>query len=174
MRKSLFILLLIAGFVSLQQANAQVRIGYTNPARVLNELPEVDTVDQQIQELIAEKDNQLATKAGELQQILSQYEENKASLSEQERQSREEELIEMNRQFEAERESYLKEVRDRRNQLMRPIIEKMNRAMEEVAGEMNLDLVLNEGTSYGDAIIFYAESEGLDITSKIIAKIKQS
>lgn len=174
MRKSLFILLLIAGFLSIQQAYAQVRIGYTNPARVLNELPEVDSVDQQIQELIAEKDNQLATKAGELQEILSQYEENKASLSEQERQAREEELIELNRQFEAERENYLKEVRDRRNQLMRPIIEKMNQAMQEVAEEMNLDLVLNEGTSYGDAIIFYAESESLDITSKIIAKIKQS
>lgn len=174
MKNKLFIFTLLLGLFAFQQANAQMKIGFTNPARVLNQLDEVEQVDQQIQELISQKDQQLANRANELQNLFSQYENSRASMSEQQRQNREAELMEMNQQFETERETYLNEVRQRRNELMRPIIERMNQAMEEVAADMELDLVLNEGTSYGDSIIFYANSEQLDITAKILEKLQQS
>jgi hypothetical protein len=35
---------------------------------------------------------------------------------------------------------------------------------------MNLDLILNEGTSYGDAIIFFASEEN-NVTDEIIEKL---
>jgi Skp family chaperone for outer membrane proteins len=63
-------------------------------------------------------------------------------------------------------------IRQRRSELMQPVIEKMNVAMEEVAQEMDLDLILNEGTSSGDLIVFYANSEQLNITNRIIEKIQ--
>ncbi|MEX0844803.1 MAG: OmpH family outer membrane protein [Balneolaceae bacterium] len=156
----------------IQNAFAQVKIGYTNPARILSELPEVEEVDKQIEALITEKDQELAQKATDLQQIFTDYETGMGNLSEDERSSREEELMQLNQQFEADRENMMNEIRERRNELMEPIIEKMNVAMEEVAEEMGLDLILNEGTSYGDAIIFYASGEELNITNKIIEKIK--
>lgn len=156
----------------IQDAFAQVKIGYTNPARILSELPGVEEVDQQIEALITEKDQELAQKATDLQQIFSDYETGMGNLSEDERSSREEELMQLNQQFETDRENMMNEIRERRNELMAPIIEKMNDAMEEVAEEMGLDLILNEGTSYGDAIIFYASGEELNITNKIIEKIK--
>ena len=55
---------------------------------------------------------------------------------------------------------------------MTPIIEKMDLAIKAIATEMGLDLVLNEMTSYGDAIIFYANEEKLNITQQVIAKLK--
>lgn len=164
--------ILFLSLFMVQNAFAQVKIGYTNPARILSELPEVEAVDQQIQELIKQRDGELAEKATTLQQTFSNYESTMNSLSEQERSTREQELIEMNQQFEKEREGMMNEIRQKRTELMAPIIEKMNTAMEEVAQEMDLDLVLNEGTSYGDAIIFFANSEKLNITDEIIAKIK--
>lgn len=169
--------ILIALFLSLfaiQESYAQVKIGYTNPARILSELPEVEEVDEQIQQLIEEKDEELAEKATDLQQIFSNYEASMSNLSEQERSVQEEELMEMNQQFESEREAMMNEIREKRQELMAPIIERMNAAMDEVAKEQGLDLVLNEGTSYGDAIIFFANSERLNITEEIIEKLKQS
>lgn len=172
MNKKIIAIILFVGLFGLQDALAQVKIGYTNPARVLSQLPEVEEIDQQIQQLIQERDQELAEKATNLQQVFTEYENTMGSLSQQERSDREQELMEMNQQFEQDRETMMNEIRQKRSELMAPVIERMNTAMEEVAKEMNLDLVLNEGTSYGDSIIFYANSESLDITDKILEKLK--
>jgi outer membrane protein len=172
MSKKITAVLLLLGFIGIQNAFAQVKIGYTNPSRVLSELPAVEQVDQQINALIDQRDQELAQKATDLQQVFSDYETSMSGLSQQDRSTREQELLELNQQFEQERESMMNEIRQKRSELMSPIIERMNTAMEQVAQEMDLDLVLNEGTSYGDAIIFFASSERLDITSKIIEKLK--
>lgn len=172
MNKKTIAIFLFVGLFGLQDAFAQVKIGYTNPARILSQLPEVEEVDQQIQVLIQERDEELSAKASSLQQVFTDYENTMGSLSQQERTTREQELMEMNQQFEQDRESMMNEIRQKRSEMMAPIIEDMNAAMEEVAQEMGLDLVLNEGTSYGDAIIFFANSEKLDITDKILEKLK--
>lgn len=170
-KKTIALTLFIFGFFTVE-AFAQVKIGYTNPARILSQLPEVEEVDKQIEALLTEKDEQLAAEAESLRETFSQFESESRGLTEAQRAQRQQELLELNEQFETQRNKMLDEVRNKRNELMRPIIEKMNNAMAEVAAEMELDMILNEGTSTGDMIIFYADSEKLDVTQKIIDKIK--
>lgn len=165
-------LFLFGSLFTFQDAIAQLKIGYANPARILSALPEVEEVDKKIQTLIDESDEELAAKATELQNVFTDYESTMNNLSEQERATREEELMEMNQQFEQDRESMMNRIRQRRSELMTPIIQKMNTAMEEIASEMGIDLILNEGTSTGDAIVFFANSEQLNITDKIIERIQ--
>ncbi|HET8864635.1 MAG TPA: OmpH family outer membrane protein [Gracilimonas sp.] len=173
MSKKITIAIILFGTLfTIQDAFAQVKIGYTNPARILSTLPEVEEVDNQIEALINESDAELAQKATELQKTFTDYESVMNTLSEQERSAREEELMALNQQFEQDRESMMNQIRQRRGELMRPIIEKMNVAMQEVAEELGLDLILNEGTSSGDAIVFFANSEQMNITNRIIEKIK--
>lgn len=172
MRKLIMIsILMFVGIFAVQDAYAQIKIGFTNPARILSQLPEVEEVDAEIQALVNESDQELAERATNLQQIFSDYEATMGNLSEQERSSREEELIEMNQEFERDRETMMNKVRQRRTELMTPIIERMNQAMEEVASEMGLDLILNEGTSNGDAIIFFAKEESYNVTDEILEKL---
>lgn len=171
-KKFIISLVVFANVFFLQDAIAQVKIGYANPARVMSALPEVETINTKVQELITERDQQLAEKANTLQQVFADYENTMGSLSQAQRTTKEQELMEMNQDFEKDRESMMSEIRQKRTELMTPIIDQMNQAMSEVAEEMGLDLVLNEGTSTGDAIIFFANSERLDITNKIIEKLK--
>lgn len=173
MKKLIAAALLLVSFVSVD-AYAQLKIGFTNPAKILDQLPEVEEIEQEINALIIEKDEELASNAQNLQKIFSDYESSAGNLSEQERSVREQELMELNNQFEAERNKMLEEVRQKRNELMQPVIQKMNKAMAQVATEMQLDLILNEGTSTGDMIIFYANDDKLDVTTQIVEKIKQS
>ncbi|MBD3616158.1 MAG: OmpH family outer membrane protein [Gracilimonas sp.] len=173
MNKKITIAIILMGTVfTMQDVIAQVKIGYANPVRILNALPAVEEVDQQVEALIEESDQTLAQKATELQSRFTDYESTMSNLSEQERATREEELLEMNEQFEQDRETMMNQIRQRRSELMAPIIERMNTAMEEVAQEMGLDLILNEGTSTGDAIVFFANSEQLNITNRIIEKLQ--
>ena len=80
--------------------------------------------------------------------------------------------MQQNQDLETERDSYLNEIRQRRAQMMQPIIERMDAAIQKIATSMNIDLVLNEGTSYGDAIIFYANAERLNITNQVLEELK--
>lgn len=171
MKKTLAIAILFAGIFTFECV-AQLKIGYTNPLRILNELPEVIEIDKTIENFIIEKNSELADKATNLQQIFSDYENNMSAMSQQQRTQREEELLELNEQFEAERTKMMNEVQQKRNELLQPVIERMNKAMAEVAEELGLDLILNDGTSTGDAIIFYASDEKLDVTERIVNKLK--
>merc|ERR1712193_90217 len=103
----------------------------------------------------------LIAKSTQLQQDLAAYEEGKALLNEEARATKEQELLKRDQELQAERDTYLNEVRQKRSMMLQPIIMRMDSVMTDIAEEMNLDLILNQGTSYGDAIIFYAQDERL-------------
>lgn len=151
---------------------AQVNIGYMNPAQVLSQLEEVSGIEQQIEQLIDQRDQELITKSTALQQEFAAYEQAANTMTPDQQVAKEQELLAKNQELEQERESYLNEIRQRRAQMMQPIIERMDIAIKAVATEMQLDLVLNEGTTYGDAIIFYAGEERLNISDRVLEKLK--
>ena len=131
-------------FLFTVEAQAQVKIGYMNPSVVLSQLDEVAFVDQQIEQLVQERDTELMSKANQLQQDFVAYEEARSMLNEEARIIREEDLLARDQQLQEERENYLNEITQKRAQLLQPIIEKMDQVMAEVAQEKGLDLILNE------------------------------
>lgn len=169
--KKYYTAVLLAALVSIS-ANAQVKIGYMNPAQVLSQLDQVATIDQEIEKLVESRDADLIAKSTQLQQDLATYQEGMAVLSAEARAAKEQELLDRNTDLEQERETYLNEIRQKRLQMMAPILEEMDNAIKSVATKMGLDLVLNESTSYGDAIVFYSSEERLNITQQVIDLLK--
>ncbi|MFV1883683.1 MAG: OmpH family outer membrane protein [Balneola sp.] len=169
--KKYYTAVLLAALVSIS-ANAQVKIGYMNPAEVLSQLDQIATIDQEIEKLVETRDADLIAKSTQLQQDLAIYQEGMAVLSAEARAAKEQELLDRNTDLEQERETYLNEIRQKRLQMMAPILEEMDNAIKSVATEMGLDLVLNESTSYGDAIVFYSSEERLNITQQVIDLLK--
>ncbi len=153
-------------------SQAQIKIGFMNPSNVLAQLEEVQIVDQEIQKLVETRDADLLAKSTQLQQDFATYEEGKTVLSAEARAQKEQEFLDRNNALEQDRETYLNEIRQKRAQMMTPIIEKMDVAIKAIAEEMGLDLVLNQTTSYGDAIVFFSKEERLNITSQVLAKLQ--
>ncbi len=152
--------------------HAQVKIAYMNPNTVLAQLEEVQIVEDEINALITQRDQEIVPKANALRQAFADYDEIRASLSQAEQQSREADLLQRNEDLENERETYLNEVRQKRASMMQPIIEKMDNAIQKIATSMEIDIVLNEGTSYGEFLIFYANDERLNITNLVLEELK--
>ncbi len=169
--KKLFLSIFLVGLFTIG-LKAQVKIAYMNPNAVLAQLEEVVAIDQQIEALINQRDQEIINKANALQQAFTDYEAIRLSLSPEEQQAREAELLQQNQDLETERDSYLNEIRQRRAQLLQPIIEQMDAAIQKIATQMGVDMVLNEGTSYGDAIVFYANEDRLNITNQVLAELK--
>lgn len=155
------------------EAQAQIKIGYMNPSVVLSQLDEVAFVEQQIEQLVQQRDTELMSKANQLQQDFVAYEEARSMLNEEARIIREEDLLARDQQLQEERENYLNEITQKRALLLQPIIEKMDQVMAEVAQEKGLDLILNEATSFGDAIVFFSAEE-LNITQEVLSRMTTS
>jgi len=155
------------------EAQAQIKIGYMNPSVVLSQLEEVAIVEQQIEQLVQQRDTELMSKANQLQQDFVAYEEARSMLNEEARIIREEDLLARDQQLQEERENYLNEITQKRALLLQPIIEKMDQVMAEVAQEKGLDLILNEATSFGDAIVFFSAEE-LNITQEVLSRMVTS
>lgn len=157
-------------FLFTVEAQAQIKIGYMNPSVVLSQLDEVAFVEQQIEQLVQQRDTELMSKANQLQQDFVAYEEARSMLNEEARIIREEDLLARDQQLQEERENYLNEITQKRALLLQPIIEKMDQVMAEVAQEKGLDLILNEATSFGDAIVFFSAEE-LNITQEVLSRM---
>jgi outer membrane protein len=169
--KKYYTAVLLIALISIS-ANAQIKIGYMNPAEVLSQLDQVATIDQEIEKLVETRDADLIAKSTQLQQDFATYQEGMSVLSAEARAAKEQELLDRNTDLEQERETYLNEIRQKRLQMMAPILEEMDNAIKSVATKMGLDLVLNESTSYGDAIVFYSNEERLNITQQVIDLLK--
>lgn len=157
-------------FLFTVEAQAQIKIGYMNPSVVLSQLDEVAFVEQQIEQLVQQRDTELMSKANQLQQDFVAYEEARSMLNEEARIIREEDLLARDQQLQEERENYLNEITQKRALLLQSIIEKMDQVMAEVAQEKGLDLILNEATSFGDAIVFFSAEE-LNITQEVLSRM---
>ncbi len=156
------------------QGYSQLKIGYTNPEVILSQLPEVQEIDQQIGFFLQEKDSLLSIKAVALQQELTEYEQNRNTMSQAQRQQREAELTQKNDEFEQERQNSINEVQQRQLSLLRPIRQKVFTEIQNVADSLGLDLVLNQGSVNGGTIIFYASEDQQDITQQVLNNLKQS
>ena len=167
-------LLSLALFVALFSVDGfgQIKIGYTNPEVIISQLPETQQIQQNINALLVQKDSLLAVKAVALQKEFDDYEAQKVNLTQTERQQKEQALLAKNDEFEQDRQNSLTEVQQRQQSLLRPLQGKVFAEIENVAKSLGLDVVLNQGSSSGGAIIFYASEDQQDITEQVIENLK--
>lgn len=169
--KKQFIALILAVIISVP-AFSQVKVGYMNPTEVLASLDEVAVIEARIDSLITQRDQQLVQKTTQLQQDVAAYEEGKSVMSADARANKEQEFLDRSDEIEEERETAMNEIRQRRIQLLTPVMDRMDAAIEKVASGRGLDLVINEATVYGDAILFYTHEDAPNITQAVIEELK--
>jgi outer membrane protein len=163
MKKSLLVLLFMVIGLS---AQAQLKVGYTNPELILSKLPEVKAIDQEIGQMLAKKDTLIEKIGLEYQKELDVFIAQNLSNSDLTAKA-----DSLNQEFENARLRNLNEVQQKQDMLLEPIQRKVFQVIDEVADSLGLDLVLNEGAMSGAAFIFYASEDQIDITDMVIEKI---
>lgn len=169
--------LLVTAFVILFAATVRaggqdLKIGYMNPQEVLSQIPERAEVQQKLNNFVEQKRTALSQKSTDFQEAVSAYQDNAASMSEEQQQKREDELSNMEQELMNLRQNIQQQVQQRQAQLMSPIYNRMDQAIAAVAKANDLDFVINEETSYGDTIIYYASDQKLDITQEVLNRMQ--
>lgn len=138
---------------------AELRIGYVNVARVLEEAPQGVAALKKLESEFRPRDRELVA----LQSRIQQLEENLQKSSGTELRQRERELLTLKREFKRSTQEFREDHNQRRNEELSALQQTVHKAIVEVAKQEKYDLILHEGTLYA--------SEAVDITDRILKKL---
>lgn len=168
---SVFFLLL---FVVSTSAFGQLNIGYLNTQQVLSEMPGRAEVESELNDFVQSKRQELEERTIAFQDSVASFQQNQENLSENQRRQQEQRLAEMETEVQEFQQGLQQQIQQRRSSLLEPLYNKMDEAISAVAEENDLDFVLNEATSAGENVIYYAASERLDITQQVMEHINET
>ncbi|MDG5766095.1 OmpH family outer membrane protein [Balneolales bacterium ANBcel1] len=166
---TVFATLLIAGSLV-----AQPRIGYMNPQEVLDNLPERNAIERQLNRFIDQREQEFEERAIEFQNMLARFQQEAPDLSEAETRRRQQELQVLDQELSEFQQRIQRELEQRQSELLSPVLQEMNRIIEQLATEKQLDYVINEATSQGELLLLYVSQQGkdeLDLTQQVIARM---
>ncbi len=146
-----------------------VKLGIVDAETILKEMPEFQEADKKVREIGQKWSDTLQILREDLKKKFEAYQKQSSMMAADQKQKEEESLQAMNMQmmqFQEEKFGQNGELDKMRMKLLEPIREKARKAIEEVAKEEKITLVVDKLTAvYSDAKI--------DITFKVLDKIKR-
>jgi len=153
-------------FVSAQQ----LKVGIMDPDRVMMSLPETQEIQQQLEQYNQQMEELFVGEYTTWMDEINRYEQaiEEGTLAGQAREAEEQRLIEKEEELENLERRIQMQIQNRQNELINPIMQRVEQALEVAAEEHDLDYVLNTQTSMGDPLIYYASERSVDITDRVI------
>jgi outer membrane protein len=158
-------------FVCTLQANAQVKIAYFNSDAIMKQLPDAQDAQKQLDQFVADWQQELNKMQDEWKKKFDEYDKRKLIMTEQRRADAERELREMDQKivdYRTLKFGQNGELFNKQNELMKPVQDRVFKAVQDVAREENYDYVFDKS---GDILLMYA-NEKFDLTQKVFAKLK--
>jgi outer membrane protein len=182
MKKSLLlsslVLLITIGFYTPEQVQAQaqdLKIGYVDPNTLLMRMPEMAAVERRLQNFAERKRREFREKQETLQRDSESLEQRRAVISADAVTREEQRLTTLYTELQQFESTYTTELQQQQAELLGPLLEKVQDAINSVAAELGLTYVLNTMTNSGDFIILYASpamQRQYDITERVAAKLE--
>jgi outer membrane protein len=160
MLKKVLFSLVAASLVTIAlPAAAEVKIGFVNGQKVINESPQASKAKKKLEKEFEKRDQDLQKLAKQLQAAQENLEKNAVTMSETDRRNKERDFNDLNRDFQRKQREFREDLNLRQNEEMAGIYERVNKVIKQVAEAEKYDLILQEGV--------YVNPK-LDITDKVI------
>ncbi len=166
-----FCLLVPLFFLSPIFIQAQAKIGYVDSKTIMERLPEAQDAQKQLDGFVAQWQGEITRMQNEWQKKYEEYDKKKLIMSDQTRAEAERELVQLekkvtdyrNQKFGPNGEMFTKQ-----NELMKPVQDKIFKAIQDVAVEDSYDYVFDKS---GDIMLLYANDK-YDLTPKVLQKLQ--
>ena len=143
--KTLLLIALIA-FAGFNSVEAQTKVGHISIDQVLELMPETQAMKAELEKLGKTYEAELKAEQDKLEAKLKKYEAEAASQTDEVNQARGMEVERDRQNFYQANQIAQKDLQDKQNERLQPIIEKARKAIEEVAAEQGIDYVLELST----------------------------
>jgi outer membrane protein len=128
-------------------AKAQSKIGYINANALMDQLPEMKTLQTQMQAYQKTFSDQLNSLQTELQNKGQAYQSKQASMTDAARTAAQTELQDLQQRIVAFRDNAQKQVEQKGSELLKPVQDKVVSAIQAVAKEKGYNYVLDSSTT---------------------------
>lgn len=172
MKIKLFFIALLLG-LSFTKVDAQ-KIGHCNLELILRNMPETGAMEQEINtyrqkysEMLSKKEQYMQVKYEETMQLLQQT---PPAITEEEAKKREEDIMKLQKELKDDAARYERDLGEKQEKMLSPIIEKLKKAIDEIADAEGYTYVLNSMDASGTSIVLKGPKEN-DLTEKVVTKL---
>lgn len=148
--------LLLAVFCPLVQT-AELKVGYVNPAAVLEQYQRAKDVEQVLQQKGQQKQDELEGRVAELKKLRQSLE----LMSDQAKEAKTREIEEKSDEFKRLKGRTERELVRERNQVLKEILDEIHQAVSEYAKANGFSLILN------GQLVLYGQ-EAIDVTDEVL------
>lgn len=143
-------------------AAAETKIAAISAPLLLRDAPQVRAADQKLKAEFQKREDELKAEGKKLEDDIGRFRREADTMSPQQRTSAQNDLNTRKTNFDLKQRQFGEQAQARNGELQRDVLDKINRAIEEVAKEKGLDLVVRDPA--------FARAE-LDITGDVLKKL---
>ncbi|MCF8309417.1 MAG: OmpH family outer membrane protein [Bacteroidales bacterium] len=157
---SKLVLFFIAVILTAGSLNAQTnaKLGYVNSSEILQNMPGRDTLEQKLKDYRNDLKDQINSMMVEYRDKLKKFESKKESMSDLIRQSKQQELRELEQRIQSFRQTADKDIQNKQQELFNPLIERVKNAIEKVSEEEGYTYVFD--VSMG-TLLYYEKGDSI-------------
>ncbi|MFQ5487034.1 MAG: OmpH family outer membrane protein [Gammaproteobacteria bacterium] len=144
---------------------AEVKVGYVDAARLLQDAPQAQVATQRLKEEFAPREDEMIAIQNELKQLEERLDRDGAIMSEAERKRIGLDILARKRELRRLQEDFREDINLRRNDAIGSLQQLIKKAIEDVGREGKYDLIFYEGIAYANP--------ALDITDVVLEGLKK-
>lgn len=152
------------------QAQTTLKIGYTSVDAVLGQMPEAKQIENELKTKGAQYEKMLQEKYQEYQSEVQNYQKNAQQMSDVIRIDKEKKIQALEQSIQEFQKNSQDDLQKKQNQLLQPVLTKIQTAVEAVAKENGVNYVINLDAGTSAPIFLVASPEG-DITELVCKKL---
>jgi outer membrane protein len=154
--------LFAAALAAAPSAAAETKIAAIRTGVILRDAPQIRTADQKLKGEFEKREKEIESEGRKLGDDIKKFQREADTMSPQQRADTEKGLNTRKIDFDLKQRQFAEQAQSRNQELRREVLEKVNKAIEEVAKEKGIELVLQDPA--------YA-APGLDITDEVLKRL---
>ncbi|MBE8722456.1 OmpH family outer membrane protein [Sphingobacterium pedocola] len=146
------------------------RLAYVDSEYILKHIPEYASAQKHLDDLSVQWQEEVDKQYGEIERLYKAYQNDQVLLNDDMRKRREDEIVNKEKavkDFQKEKFGYEGELYEQRIRLVKPIQDRVAKAIQDVANAQGLDLILDKGSE----VTFLFANPKLDKSNDIITKL---
>ena len=151
---------LVALLLSGYAGAAELKIGYVNAAKVIDQAPQGEVALKKLEAEFGARDKELVATQNKIKQIEGDLEKNALVMKESDRRIKERDLLLLKRDLKRATQEFREDYNQRRNEELAVLQKIVYKAIVEIAKQEKYDLIMHEGAAYA--------SDKIDITDKVL------
>ena len=161
---------IVALFITMTSTAFAQRFAYVDTEYILQHIPEYLAAQKQLDALSVQWQEEVDNRFAEIEKLYQSYQEDQVLLSEAMRRKREDEIVNKEREareFQRQKFGFEGDLFQERVKLVQPIQERVAQAIQTIATDQSLDIILDKGSE----VTFLYANPKLDKSNDVITRL---